>query len=217
MRLTQSNTSLQTFEQDVNVSASTKSECFKFLRVIIQNLLKTDGDDLTKYRQLRLTNAKVQRITGHAAVLAYLQQTIGFERVLENGESLLRILGREAEPSTLQTALAQVTAAQERIQCLLPRIHTVSNSSSAASLPDVAVVTQPQPQLTAKQQTRILSEKRELADKEAARVARKRTVAQIKADKHVRENDPNWKPAVSAASAKNGDTMESFRGKFGEE
>lgn len=47
--------------------------------------------------------------------------------------------------------------------------------------------------------------------------SRKRTVAQIKADKHVRENDPNWKPATSAAASKSGEAMTTFRDKFGEE
>jgi hypothetical protein len=70
--------------------------------------------------------------------------------------------------------------------------------------------------LTEKQKARLLLEQKELHDKEEARLARKRTSAQIKADKHVRENDPNWKPSVNAAAAKTGSTISTFRDRFGE-
>lgn len=202
MRLTLTNTSLLTFEHDVNVSAARKSEVLKFLAVILKNLLKSDDP---KYRQLRLNNAKIERMTAHAAVMSYLQQVLGFQSVLEDGESFLRIVNQVPSETALQSALQDVAAAQERVESLLPK--TISNSSSTASLPEM---------LTEKQKARKLAEEAEAAEKEAARTARKRTVAQIQADKHVRENDSNWKPSVSAAAAKSGDTMTTFRDKFGE-
>jgi hypothetical protein len=206
LRLSSSvSSSLTIFEQDVNVSAVEKSNCFKFLSVILKNLLKSGEDP--KYRQLRLSNAKVQRITAHAAVMAFLKQTIGFETVQEDGESLLKIVSNMQGTTVLEAALSQVTTSQERVSLLLPR--TVSNSSSAASLPDV--------QLTEKQKYRKVQEEKDVLEKEEARAARKRTVAQIKADKHTRENDPNWKPSVNAAAAKAGDSINTFRDKFGEE
>jgi hypothetical protein len=211
MRLSSSNTSLITFEHDVNVSAVAKSECFKFLAVILKNLLKSDDP---KFRQLRLSNAKIQRITAHAAVMSFLQQTACFDHVQENGESLLRIhpISRAPSQTALESALKEVTAAQERVEFHLPR--TVSHSSSNASLSSACDTLQPR---TEKQKARKLAEEQAVSDKEAARVARKRTVSQIKADKHVRENDPNWKPSVSAAAAKSGDvSITTFRDKFGE-
>jgi len=38
----------------------------------------------------------------------------------------------------------------------------------------------------------------------------------IKQDKYVRENDPNWKSGVSAACAKSGTGISTFRDKYGE-
>lgn len=70
--------------------------------------------------------------------------------------------------------------------------------------------------LTEKQKARILLEQKQAMEKEQERKERKRTSAQIKADKYVRENDPNWKPSVSAAANKNGSSMQTFRDKFGE-
>jgi hypothetical protein len=141
-------------------------------------------------------------MTHHAAVMSYLQQLVGFDMVHENGESLLRILYRVPSEMSLQSALQEVTSSQERVESLIPK--TVSNSSSAASLPEM---------LTEKQKARKLAEEAAAADKDAARTARKRTVEQIKTDKHVRENDPNWKPSVSAAAAKSGDAMTTFHKK----
>jgi hypothetical protein len=202
MRLGLTNTSLQTFEVDVNVSNVNKAEVFKFLAVILKNLLNSDDP---KFRQLRLSNAKIQRITAHAAVMSYLQQVVGFEMIQENGESLLRIVGAALSGLSLQSSFEEVTAAKERVTSLIPT--TVSNSSSVASLPE----------LTSKQKTRKMMEEKAVLEKEAVKKARKQTVANIKADKHVRENDPNWKPAASAAAAKSGVVMNTFRDKFGEE
>jgi PUB domain len=183
---------LSTFEHDVNLSAATKHECLKFLATILKNLSKDDP----KYRQLRLGNAKIQRITStHPSIMSYLQM-LGFATVQEDGETLLRCA---VPPANLASELGHVTAACERVA---PAI--ISHSNSAASL------------TTEKQKARTLAEQKEAEEKEAARVARKRTVQQIKADQFVRQNDPNWKPSVSAAAAKSGDSMTTFRDKFGE-
>jgi hypothetical protein len=145
MRLGLTNTSLQTFEVDVNVSNVNKAEVFKFLAVILKNLLNSDDP---KFRQLRLSNAKIQRITAHAAVMSYLQQVVGFEMIQENGESLLRIVGAALSGLSLQSSFEEVTAAKERVTSLIPT--TVSNSSSVASLPE----------LTSKQKTRKMMEEK---------------------------------------------------------
>lgn len=231
MRLTLSSnpniSSLQTFEHDVNVSAVVKAEVFKFLAVILKNLLKSDD---AKYRQLRLgsSNPKIQRLTAHSAVMSFLQHVVGFDLVTEHQEEqqpgeqqqqsqqFLRIVSRLPSAAALQSALEQVTAAQERVDSSIPK--TVSNSSSATSLPDIVMTTEPSLLLlTEKQKARKLAEQHAVREKEATKHARKRTVAQIQADKHVRENDPNWKPSVSAAAAKSGDAaILTFRDKFGE-
>ena len=70
--------------------------------------------------------------------------------------------------------------------------------------------------MSEKQKARLLREEQLRKEKEQAKESRKRTAAQIKADKHVRQNDPNWKPSVNAAAAKAGTSLQTFRDKYGE-
>lgn len=187
MRL--SNNHLQTFEHDVNLSNATKAEVFKFLGVILKNLSKDDE----KYRQLRMSNAKIQRMTSHAAITAFLA-SIGFQPTEMDGETYLKC---HTPPSSLNTLVTQVRNALERVS-----VHMTSNIPSG--------------NLSEKQKARMLKEAKAEKEKQDAQQNRKRTVAQIAADKHTRLNDPNWKPSVSAAAAKAGDAMQTFRDKFGE-
>lgn len=70
--------------------------------------------------------------------------------------------------------------------------------------------------LSEKQRARMLMEEKERNERENARAARKMTEAQIAADKKVRMEDENWKPCVSAAAAKTGTGMLTFRDRHGE-
>ena len=194
---------LSLLEHDVNLSASTKADFLRFISVILKNL----GKDDPKYRQLRhTTNSKIQKNTSYPAVLSYLR-TIGFvETFAADDESVLKC---SAVPSNLAALRREVSAAQERIAALQPAV--ISHSSSTASLVDNEATN-----LSERQKARKLAEENEAQQKLQAKAARKRTVDQIKADKWTRQNDPNWKPSVSAAAAKSGDSMQTFREKFGE-
>jgi PUB domain len=192
---------LHSFEFDVNVSTPVKADVVKFLGVIVTNLLQ-HGDE-EKYRQLKLSNGKIQRLTAHTAVFSFLKDVLGFESVVDDGEALLKIpLSRLPSESTLQTVQNNVAGARKRIECLLPS-PIVTETDQTAPLTERQKVRQ-------RAQEAADLEKREVAN------ARKRTVALIQADQHVRANDPNWKPSVSAAAAKSGDAMTTFRDKFGE-
>ena len=70
--------------------------------------------------------------------------------------------------------------------------------------------------LSKKQKARRLLEEKERQDKLAAKQYRKRNIEMLKADKFTRENDPNWKPGVSAACAKSGTCLQTFRDRHGE-
>ena len=121
---------------------------------------------------------------------------MGFQQVTENDDTFLRCSNPALE--TVNSALSQVAAARARIdQLLLPKSTSFS-------------------QLTEKQKARLLHNQKLEREREEAQRMRKHTLSQIAADKDVRENDPNWKPSVSAAAQKSGDTMQSFRDKFGE-
>jgi PUB domain len=213
---------IQTFENDVNLSPNTKKEVLKFLSIVIGNLVEKPEEP--KYRQLRLQNAKIQRYTTHAPIWAYLQQVLGFEKVNETNaegasESLLRIVDLSSAPShsMLREELQIVSTVLKRVDSLMnsPFVHSkvIDNSSSTSSLQtDESINTK----LTEKQKARKLIEERETLQKVKDEQARKRTIQQLQNDKHVRANDPNWKPSVSAAAAKSGESMSTFRDKFGE-
>jgi len=195
---------LELFLNDVNVSNTQKAECLKIVSTVLKNLNDPARASDPKYRQLRLENTKIkQNLAQHAPIMSYLQM-IGFAIVTEGGGRFFRI--EQPEEANMRAALTQITAASERIHKLL--LHRQSSSSvsghSSSSTP------------SEKQKARLLLEDKKRKEKEEDRLARKRTRALIKADKHVRENDPNWKPSVSAAAAKTGDAMETFRDKFGE-
>lgn len=187
---------IQTFELDVNLSAKSKSESLKFLGVILKNLLEKGSDP--KYRQVRLSNPKIQRLTSHTSVLSYLIQAGNFTKVQEDGETFLRC-PTLPNASLLQNCLAEIEGAKNRVDA------SIGGLEQSYSGP-----------LSEKQKARMLREEAEQAQKEADKKARLDTVAKIAADKHVRENDPNWKPSVSAAAAKAGDSMSTFRDKYGE-
>jgi PUB domain len=192
------NKSIQTFELDVNLSAKTKAETLKFLAVLLKNLMEK-GDD-PKYRQVRLSNPKIHRLAAHPSILSYLQQAGHFAQVFEDGETFLRCT-TVPNATQLQTALAEVEAAKVRVELSMGGLDESSYNTGL---------------LSEKQKARQLREEAEKASKAADKRARMDTVSQIAADKHVRENDPNWKPSVSAAAAKAGDAMMTFRDKYGE-
>ena len=63
---------------------------------------------------------------------------------------------------------------------------------------------------------RLLQEKQEQEKQQDAKQERQRTLALFKQDCMVREMDPNWKPGLSAACAKSGSSISTFRDKYGE-
>lgn len=213
---------IRTFENDVNLSPKTKQEVLKFLSIVVCNLVEKPEEP--KYRQLRLQNVKIQRYTTHPSIMAYLQQVLGFELVNEtdsegSSESLLRIVdvSRSTSVFSLRDELQMVTTVLKRVDLLVDtssiRPKVISNSSSTSSLHSDESTNS---KLTEKQKARKLMEERETLQKLKDEQARKRTIQQLQDDKHVRANDPNWKPSVSAAAAKSGDSMSTFRDKFGE-
>lgn len=187
---------LQSFELDVNVSGKTKLECLKLLSVVLKNLVSKGSEE--KYRQLRLNNPKINRLTSaHPSIENYLQVVANFGRFQgEDGETLLKC----PEPHTTEV----LERAVKDVQAALARIAAVAGTSAPTSA------------LSEKQKARHIREQAASKQKQDEEAARKRTIAQIAADKHVRENDPNWKPSVSAAAAKAGTSMSTFRDKFGE-
>jgi hypothetical protein len=195
--MTQAAALITTFEHDVNVSASEKSNVLNMLQTILHNLATKDDE---KFRSLRLGNAKIQHLTRYPTIMMLLTQVAGFSRMTVDNEDMLKVT---TVPDGLDSVLSLISGAFQRVSVLVPKAATDTSNTS-------------QPRLTEKQKARLLAEQKLEREKQEAREARKRTAAQIQADKYVRENDPNWKPQVNAAAAKSGTSISTFRDKYGE-
>mmetsp|Transcript_3832 Transcript_3832/g.9693 ORF Transcript_3832/g.9693 Transcript_3832/m.9693 type:complete len:224 (+) Transcript_3832:213-884(+) len=211
--------SLSLLEHDVNVSLAEKTTALKLLSVICRNL-QTSPDD-PKFRQLRLANRKIQQLTRHAALLQYLQMTLGFVQNVdsETGDARLEIPpATTLDPQLLDEAVQQTRAIYQRLLQAgggsNPK--SLSHSTSSGVSSSSTSSTTPTEKLSEKQKARRLAEQRAQDEKRAAQESRKRTAAQIKVDKMVRQQDENWQPGVSAAAAKTGTGLQTFRDKYGE-
>ncbi|GAX29316.1 hypothetical protein FisN_16Hh250 [Fistulifera solaris] len=193
--MTQAAALITTFEHDVNVSASEKSNILKMLQTILHNLATEDDE---KFRSLRLGNAKIHNLTRYPTIMMLLTQVAGFSRMTVENEDMLKVT---TVPEGLDSVVALIAGAFQRVSVLVPKAATTNTSQAP---------------LTEKQKARLLAEQKLEREKQEAREARKRTAAQIQADKYVRENDPNWKPQVNAAAAKSGTSISTFRDKYGE-
>mmetsp|Transcript_29364 Transcript_29364/g.41087 ORF Transcript_29364/g.41087 Transcript_29364/m.41087 type:complete len:247 (-) Transcript_29364:54-794(-) len=219
-----------------NMSIQEKIDCFKVLKVVVKNLADPvkANDTTMKYRQLRLSNPKIHQTVGrHGEAMAYLQ-AIGFvitqdETTTKEKESLLKLKDSIVNVALFQTSLQEVTTALEMVDSSssnntttntnkrsLSRCSSSNSSTYSSSSNNEEKKSSYEPRMTEKQKARLLLEQKEKEEKQKAKQLRKQTSAQIKMDKHVRLNDPNWKPSVAAAAAKAGDSMSTFRDKYGE-
>jgi len=220
-----------------NMSIQEKIDCFKVLKVVVKNLADPvkANDTTMKYRQLRLSNPKIHQTVGrHGEAMAYLQ-AIGFvitqdETTTKEKESLLKLKDSIVNVALFQTSLQEVTTALEMVDSSSSNNNTTTNtnkrslsrcsssnsSTYSSSSNHEEKKSSYEPRITEKQKARLLLEQKEKEEKQKAKQLRKQTSAQIKMDKHVRLNDPNWKPSVAAAAAKAGDSMSTFRDKYGE-
>ena len=66
-----------------------------------------------------------------------------------------------------------------------------------------------------KQKALVLQEEKAIRDRENAKKAREEELAKLEQDKLVRNRDENWK--AQAAGVKGGKSIETYRGKFGED
>lgn len=175
----------------------------KLLKVVLKNLADPAKAQDPKYRQLKLDNEKIRaKLVVYPQAMNYLR-ALGFvESKDETGAPIIRI---ETVDSNAMDASFQEVA--QALDLIAP---PVSNKKAKIVGED------PLNKLTGKQKSRILMEEKERLDREKAKEVRKHNVAMIKQDKYVRENDPNWQSGVSAAAAKNGSGISTFRDKYGE-
>lgn len=214
---------------DGALSVQQKTDVLKTLSTVLRNLADPTKGGLAndlKYRTLNMSNEKLQsRLFCVDYIMALLVDLVGFtkdkttnELVMANPPSsfLQTRLNQEWLPVLNSTQTTLVGGANKKAK-LTKASSTVSNSSTASSSTfGEGSGSGSEERLSEKQKARRLLQQKQEQEKEAARVAREATRAQIAADKRVRLEDPNWKPSVSAAAAKNGTKLQTFRDRHGE-
>jgi hypothetical protein len=202
--------------------------------VVIKNLADPARCTDAKYRQLRLSNEKVQaKLLPCPSAVEYMM-AIGFAKTTDDCAAYLRIPAETTvNPSHMAAALQELTNAIALVEpssssassSTRSLMHSQSSSfgeekkspegiiirSSGAS--SISAVPS---RFNEKQKARDLMEKKKKAEAEEAKRVRASNVAKLKQDKFVRENDENWKSGVSAACAKSGTGISTFRDKYGE-
>mmetsp|Transcript_18656 Transcript_18656/g.26806 ORF Transcript_18656/g.26806 Transcript_18656/m.26806 type:complete len:224 (-) Transcript_18656:56-727(-) len=211
---------LQNLVLDSSSSTEQKVDCLKLMKVVIKNLADPIKAQDAKYRQLKLENPKVAtKILPCPSALDYLK-SVGFtETIDETGAKLLKIEKVDAVKMTaslqeVTNALTMVTPKDGSIAsaCKKARYVEEKKEETAGSRPKTVLPVK----FSEKQKARMLMEEKEKKEREAAKAERKRNALLLKRDKFVRENDSNWTSGVSAAAAKSGTGMSTFRDRYGE-
>lgn len=178
------------------------------MKVVIKNLLDDEKNKDEKYRQLKLDNQKVRdKILVCASAVDYLK-AIGFVEATSNENSAVLRFDNISNLEALSAAMEQINKALE--------ILVAKEEKEAQDKSDAPKRVFMEERLSEKQRARRILEEKECREREEARAQRKRNIALLKQDKFVRENDENWKSGPSAACAKAGSSISTFRDRHGE-
>jgi hypothetical protein len=187
----------------------TSTVALKTLNILVGNICKAPAEE--KYRSIKLTNPKIQqRLCEIPQALQFLC-AMGFREI----DGVLSITEQDINTdlfNLMSRALGQAVEIRAGTAGGARVANTGVGRTAQQSWPKKAG-------LSLKQQAMRGKADREKGNQSAvSRKAEKdRQLRAIAADKFVRKNDPNWKPKVSAAMAKNGTAMQTFRDKFGED
>lgn len=213
---------------------------------MVKNLADPTRAQDSKYRQLRLSNPKVEgKLSPCPSAVDYMK-AIGFVEVQDenDGSKYLRIAtDKEVNVNHMQASLVELTNALAMVDpdAAAAKSGPPSRKSSFGAdgadsvggeekkTPEGIIIRRSDSAMSAasasssttgrmseKQKARQLMEKKRQKEAEEAKEARKKTSKLIKQDKYVRENDENWTSKQSAACVKEGTAINTFRDKFGE-
>lgn len=224
---------LQDLILDVKATASNeqKIDCLKLLSVVVKNLGNPAKVSDPKYRQLRLSNEKVQqKLLPCPSAMDYMK-AIGFNEVTDSdGAVFLRIPGEVSiDLAQMQSSLVELNNAIEMLGGTVSAKKIVQPSTKTfveeKKTPEGIIIRSSKlvstsypstGKMSEKQKARELMEKKRKKEAEEAKAQRAKNVALLKQDKYVRENDANWKSGQSAACVKSGTGISTFRDKYGE-
>lgn len=191
-----------------------KTDCLKLLKIVLKNLLDPAKVQDPKYRQLRLDNEKIKSKVCICPQAMQLLNEIGFVQATDdNNQPILRI-----DEVVVKQHFVKI---QSSYQTIFTGIDTITNGSNGSASSSSLVNKKPAnkimvEKLSEKQKARILLEQKQKEEKIKAREEREKNIAMLKQDKFVRQNDANWTSGVSAACAKSGSGISTFRDKYGE-
>ena len=223
-----SSTDVNRLAGDVSLSQLQIVDCLKTLKVILTNLVDPSKSGDIKYRTLKLENPKLQQKLFAIPYVKQelLQDVLGFEisSTTDTNEACLVMKTLPSDTAPLRRCLDEITSS---LAALSASVGVGSGNANVDGTDHTKMVEPLQPsnkkpklppteQLSEKQRARRLMEQKEQQEREKAKEERKRQVELLKQDKLVRQTDPNWKPGVSAACAKSGTGISTFRDKYGE-
>jgi PUB domain len=212
----------------------------KTLKVVLNNLIDPVKQDNPKYRTLNLSNPKLMETLWNGIpylATEWFQQTLGFVVEIKEGSAddtptQFLVLPPSPPSSSSTSRLLQQSMYQTlhtNLETALRLVDIDNNDTSAAAAVSVESShkkakrqqhdEEPPPpleSLTEKQKARRLLEQAKARDQAKAKEERARQIALLQQDKHTRIHDPNWKPGLSAACAKSGTSISTFRDKYGE-
>ncbi len=152
--------------------------------------------------------------------MEYLK-AVGFQESNDDqGERVLR-KDRALDLDQMQASLQEVMNALDIVEPTPSKTPSVENvakkhRTEVVEETKVDVVSLMPERLSEKQKARILAEKAKALERSQAKAQRQKLTQLILQDKYVRENDENWTSAPSAAGAKTGNSISTFRDRFGE-
>ena len=177
--------------------------------MIVKNLLDPQKSQDAKYRTLKLDNPKLQsKLFSIAFVRDWLVDGIGF---VEEETQCLTITVEQCSNlsptilQVLQQSLSSLGSSGSSVNNNIVNHNNNNNKKKAV-----------EEKLSEKQKARRLWEERQKLEKLREKEERKKNLAMLRQDKFVRENDANWKSGVSAACAKSGTGLQTFRDRHGE-
>jgi hypothetical protein len=211
MSFTAPGTHLQNLIIDDKATGDQKFACLKTLRIILKNLADPTKSNDPKYRSIKVSKLSA-KFNPCPSATEYLK-AIGFKTMQEDGEDVMRI--ENVDINDMQAVMVELSNALDMVtpEESAGEEKKVEYERGASSLSTTSSSTG---KMSEKQKARMLMEKKERDEREEAKRARKKTQAQIKQDKFVRENDENWTSKQSAACVKSGSGISTFRDKYGE-
>lgn len=187
----------------------------------------SDKEQRPKYRQLKLSNAKVKATLSPCPLALEYMKAIGFIVVQQDDAGLVEEYLRLDKQMAITDAGASLAELDHAITMLVPDGEINNNrpemvaraisapviSSSAFNVNSSSTIPG---HISEKEKARQLLERKREREVQEAKESRRKTSNLIKQDKYVRENDDNWTSQQSAACVKSGSGINTFRDKYGE-